>query len=51
MIWKFCVFFRGQLQLPATSQQPAQSSDNKPLSATEPLTDEITPTRSEISFP
>ena len=48
----FFFFFRsGQLQLPTTSQQQAQSSDNKQLTTTEASNDEITSTRSEISYP
>ncbi|CAF1455688.1 unnamed protein product, partial [Adineta steineri] len=42
---------RGNLQLPLTSRQQSQSSDTKQSISNELLTDEITPTRSDISYP
>jgi hypothetical protein len=47
----FLLFYRGNLQLPITPQLQSQLSDNKQLTTTEPLTDEITPTRPDISYP
>jgi hypothetical protein len=41
---------RGNLQLPLTSQQ-SHLSDNKQLTSSESLIDEMTPTRPDISFP
>jgi len=48
----YFLFNRRNFQLPLTSQQPQfQSSDNKQLSSNELLTDEVTPTHPDISFP
>jgi hypothetical protein len=44
------LFYRSNLQLPLTSEQQSQLSDNKQLSSNEQLTDEITPTRPDMSF-
>ncbi len=47
----YFLFNRGNLSLTLPSRQQSQSSDNKQLPSTEPMTDEITPTHPDISFP